>query len=212
MKSVFTIITLLFVVELASAQTLYYEVVRGDKKIGDMTVIRNIKNETTTYDVESKVVFRLLFSFTVDYESTCEYKNGMLINEYAHSTLNGNTQKKSTVWFDGANYTLDLDGSKIELADKKIDYSVGVVYFIEPKNNQKVFSPRFGRYLTFNKIGDNQYELESPDGMNVYSYINGICTEVKISRDFAKFYFKMKPESVLLVKDKSISSGSSVIE
>lgn len=212
MKRIFTILTFLSVAGLASAQTLFYEVVRGDKKLGDMTVIRTIDNEMTTYDVESKVVFRLLFSFTVDYESTCEYKDGMLIKEYAKSDLNGSTQKKSTVWFDGDKYTLDLDGTKVELSDKKIDYSVGVVYFIEPKDQQRVFSPRFGQYLTFEKVSANQYELDSPDGSNIYTYTNGICTEVKVSRDFAKFYFKMKPESVLAVKNKSISSGSSVVD
>jgi hypothetical protein len=199
-------------VRLASSQSLQYDVVRGDKKIGDMTVIRKIENESTIYEVESKVVFRLLFSFTVDYESTCEYKNEMLIKEYAHSELNGSTQKKSTIWFDGTSYTLDLDGSKIKLSDKKIDYSVGVVYFIEPKDQQKVFSPRFGQYLTFEKVNSNQYELESPDGLNVYTYLNGICTEVKVSRDFAKFYFKMTPESILAVENKSISSGSSMVD
>lgn len=211
MKSVITILTIFFVVGLASGQTLLYEVVRGDKKIGDMTVIRKIENERITYDVESKVVFRLLFSFTVDYESTCEYKNGMLIKEYAHSTLNGSTQKKSTIWFDGEKYTLDMDGTRINI-DEKIDYSIGVVYFNEPIDQQRVFSPRFGRYLTFEKVKEHQYELESPDGSNVYTYLNGICTEVKVSRDFAKFYFKMKPESVLAVKNKSISSGSVVID
>ncbi|MFK7951775.1 MAG: DUF6134 family protein [Ekhidna sp.] len=212
MRSLFTIITLFFVIGMAASQTLFYEVVRGDKKIGDMKVVRKIDKDKTLYEVESTVIFRLLFSFTVDYESTCEYKSDILINEYAHSELNGNTQNKSTIWFDGSKYTLDIDGSRIELEDKAINYSVGVVYFKEPEDNKRVFSPRFGRYLTFEKVGSHQYELESPDGSNLYTYINGICTEVKISRDFAKFYFKMKPESVLAVKNKSISSGSLIID
>ncbi len=211
MKQIFTILTFLTVVGFASAQTLLYEVVRGDKKIGDMTVVRKMNNESITYDVESQVIFRLLFSFTVDYESTCEYKNGMLIKEYAHSELNGSTQKKSTIWFDGEKYTLDMDGSRIELQEK-IDYSIGIVYFNEPRDQQRVFSPRFGRYLTFERVNEHQYELESPDGSNLYTYLNGICTEVKVSRDFAKFSFKMKPESVLAVKNKSISSGSSIVD
>lgn len=212
MKSIFTILTFLFVVCLATGQTLHYDVVKGDKKIGDMKVVRIAKNESIKYMVDSKVVFKLLFSFTVDYESTCEYKYGMLINEYAHSQLNGSTQKKSTIWFDGDKYTLDLDGSKIDVSDERIDYSVGVIYFQEPKDQQKVFSPQFGRYLTFEKVNANQYELESPDGLNLYTYLNGICTEVKVTRDFAKFYFKMTPESVLAVKNKSISSGSGMVD
>lgn len=212
MKYIFTILTIFFVICIASAQTLHYDVVKGDKKIGDMNVSRSIKNETVNYSVDSKVIFKLLFSFTVNYESTCEYKHGMLIKEYAHSKLNGSTQKKSTIWFNGEKYTLDLDGTKIKLSDKKIEYSVGVIYFQEPYDQQKVYSPQFGKYLTFEKINANQYELESPDGLNLYTYLNGICTEVKVSRDFAKFYFRMTPESVMAVKNMSISSGSNMVD
>lgn len=176
-----------------------------------MTVKKTALENRVYYEIESKVTFRILFSFTVDYESTSEYKYGKLIKEYTHNMLNGNTQKESTIWFDGTKYTLDINGSRTNPTGP-IEYSVAAVYYEEPKNGQKVFSPQFGEYLQFEKIKEGVYELESPDGTNEYYYTNGICTEVKVFRDFAKFSFVMKPESLVAVKEKRIVGGSLVVD
>lgn len=176
-----------------------------------MNVARAMLENQVRYEINSKVTFRILFSFTVDYESTSEYKNGRLIKEYTHNMLNGSTQKKSTIWFDGKKYTLDLDGSRITI-DEPINYSVAAIYFEEPTDGQRVYSPQFGDYLTFEKIGEHEYEMESPDGINTYTYTNGICSKVMVSRDFAKFYFMMTPESLLAVKQKKIVGGSTSVD
>lgn len=197
---------------MAKGQTLHYEVIRGSKNLGDMTVKRTALKDHTYYEIDSRVSFKLLFTFTVDYESSSEYKYGQLIKEYTHNQLNGSTQKESTLWFDGTTYTLDLDGIKFPIDDKRIEYSVAAIYFEEPTDGEKVYSPQFGTYLTFNKIGEHLYEMESPDGVNVYSYTNGICTEVKVNRDFAKFSFVMTSESLLAVKNKKIVGGSSLVD
>lgn len=206
-----TILISLIVCQASIAQTLHYDVVKGSKKLGDMTVKRMLSENQVKYEIESKVTFRILFSFTVDYESTSEYKYGQLIKEFTHNQLNGSTQKKSTIWFDGENYTLDLDGVRTNLNDQ-IDYSVAAIYFEEPYDGQEVFSPQFGENLVFNKVGEHQYEMESPDGINLYTYTNGICSEVKVNRDFAKFYFRMTEESLHAVRAKKIVGGAPVVD
>lgn len=176
-----------------------------------MMVKRTVSENQTYYEIESKVTFRILFSFTVDYESTSEYKYGQLIKEYTNNQLNGSSQKKSTIWFDGSKYTLDLDGSRMEV-NEKITYSIATIYFREPVKNQKVYSPQFGTYLTFVELSNHVYELVSPDGTNTYTYTNGICTEVKVSRDFATFYFRLTPESLSAVKNKKIVGSSFAVD
>ena len=116
MKRLLTILLFLSVGPLTEAQVLNYEVIKGSKKLGDMKVQRTSDENRTYYEINSKVTFRLLFSFVVDYESTSEYKYGQLIKEYTHSELNGSTQKKSTIWWDGNLYTLDLDGTRIKVS------------------------------------------------------------------------------------------------
>ena len=211
MKRLVTILFVLIVSHLAVCQTVHYEVIKGSKKLGDMTVKRTQGENAVYYEIESEVTFKILFSFSIDYESNSEYKYGQLIKEYTHSKLNGSSQKKSTIWFDGEKYTLDLNGLRSNYKET-ITYSVAAVYFEEPEDGQKVFSPQFGDYLTFEKTGEHIYEMESPDGTNVYSYTNGICSEVKVFRDFAKFSFVMTPESLTAVKAKKIVGGGVTVD
>lgn len=206
-----TILISLIVFQVALGQTVHYDVVKGSKKLGDMTVKRMLSEDQVKYEIKSKVTFKILFSFSIDYESTSEYKYGQLIKEYTHNELNGSTQKKSTIWFDGEKYTLDLNGSRSTI-NRRIEYSVATIYFEEPEDGQKVFSPQFGEYLAFKKIDEHQYEMESPDGINLYTYTNGICSEVKVNRDFAKFYFRITEESLLEVQSKKIVGGSLIVD
>ncbi|MEQ9468901.1 MAG: DUF6134 family protein [Ekhidna sp.] len=212
MRRYLTILSLFFVCHVAFGQVLHYEVVKGSKKLGDMKVKRMLSENQVKYEITSEVTFRILFSFTVDYESNSEYKYGQLIKEYTHNKLNGSTQKESTVWFDGKQYTLDINGVKSHPHEKRIEYSVAAIYFEEPTDSQQVYSPQFGQFLKFTKVGEHEYEMESPDGINLYTYTNGICSEVKVSRDFAKFYFQMTPESLLAVKEKKIIGGSITVD
>ena len=211
MNKLLTILILSFVCQAAQGQMLHYEVIKGSKKLGDMTVLRQSSENEVKYEISSEVTFRILFSFTVNYESTSEYQYGKLIKEYTHNKLNGNSQKKSTIWFDGEKYTLDLNGSRSTIQET-IQYSIATIYYQEPKDGQKVFSPQFGNYLTFKKIGDHKYEMESPDGLNVYTYVNGVCSEVRVNRDIAKFAFVMTPESLVAVKEKRIVGGGFVVD
>ncbi|WP_462253276.1 DUF6134 family protein [Ekhidna sp.] len=201
----------MIVFQVALGQTVHYDVVKGSKKLGDMTVKRKLSENQVKYEIKSEVTFRILFAFTVDYESTSEYKYGQLIKEFTHNQLNGSTQKKSTIWFDGSKYTLDINGTQTTINDH-IDYSVATIYFEEPHDGKKVFSPQFGDYLTFVKVGEHQYEMESPDGLNLYTYTNGICSEVKVNRDFAKFYFKITEESLREVQSNKIVGGTPSVD
>lgn len=203
------LIFLFFAASSASGQILNYEVIKGSKKLGDMTVERRAYNSEVEYNIHSKVVFRLLFSFTVEFESTSLYKNNILEREAATSKLNGSTQKSSDLVRTGENYSLTLNDKKYP-ADGPITYSISAMYYQEPQLGQKVFSPQFGEYLSFEKIGEHKYKMESPDGTNLYTYVNGICSEVKVSRDFATFYFRMSPETLYAVKNKkdSIVNGN----
>ncbi len=188
----------------ANAQVLHYEVVKGTKKLGDMKVERNAYNGEVNYRIESEVSFRILFRFTIDFESSSRYVDGVLERESTMRKLNGSTQKSSAIIRNGDVYSHTLDD--VTSTEKgPIHYSVSTIYFREPNADQKVFSPQFGRYLVFEEVAEHVYGLESPDGLNVYTYVNGICTEVKVVRDFATFYFKMTSETLLAVKNKEES-------
>lgn len=180
---------------MASGQTLTYEVVKGTKNLGEMTIERTRSGNVTEYNINSDVTYRILLAVKIRFTQYEKFIDGVLNWGKSKSTLAGANQKTAKITRDGSGYVCDLNGTNYPVSDP-IRYSITMIYFNEPKDNQKVFSQQFARYLTFKKIGDHKYLLESPDGNNTYAYKNGICQEVKVSRDFATFYFKVQPSSL----------------
>ena len=146
----------------------------------------------------------MIFSFEVEYDLKETFDAGGMISGSGFNTLNGGTQKETQMRRLSDRYELVIDGIRTEIDETAIFDSVSEIYFEEPHDGKRVFSAYFGRFLTFDKEEDGTYSLTSPDGVNVYTYYNGICTEVKVSRDFATFTFKIKPESLTAVKNKRI--------
>lgn len=191
----------------ADGQVLHYEVVRNDKSIGTIDVVRTIENGIETYSLENEVQFKLLFSFKVKYALKESFHDGMLISGEGFNTLNGSTQKETSVSFRNGEYRLLIDGIEGYVEDgDTIRYAASQVYHNEPKGNEQMYSQYFGRYLQFKKIGAHKYSLTSPDGENIYEYQNGFCTTVHVSRDYASFSIVMKPETLAVVKRNGYQS------
>lgn len=176
---------------------MHYEVVRSGKPIGNVDVIRTIENGIESYELENVVEFKVLFTFNVKYVLKESFKDGMLITGEGFNTLNGSTQKETSIQFRNGKYKLIIDGIEGYVSSgDTIRYSAAQVYHREPKGNENLYSQYFGRYLQFKKIGDHKYSFSSPDGENIYEYQNGFCTKVQVSRDYASFTIVMKPESL----------------
>jgi hypothetical protein len=169
-----------------------------------MTVKRTLNGMTEEIKFESDVTFRILFSFNLQFSQYEKFTNGKMNWGKALSTLSGRTQKDSKIVKDTNGYQLTLDGVTVPIT-QSINYSVSQIYFTEPKDGQRVFSQQFGQFFTFEKVGDHKYLMSSPDGDNYYTYVNGICVNVRVLRDFANFDFVMQPESLLAVKSKADS-------
>ena len=187
----------------ANGQVLHYDVIRGGKNIGTVDVIRTLENGIETYSLNNTVEFKVLFTFTVKYVLKESFSDGMLIAGEGFNTLNGSTQKETSIQYKNGKYKLLIDGIEgyVESGDT-IRYAAAQVYHIEPKGNQKMYSQYFGRYLEFKKVGDHKYSLVSPDGENTYEYENGFCTKVSVSRDYASFSIVMQPETLADVKKR----------
>lgn len=155
--------------------------------------------------MHTKVEFRLLFTFTVDYFIEEYYQDGVLIEGSGYNTFNERLQNESEIHKTADGYTLKSNRIKHPTSVDEIRYGVAQIYFREPQDDEEIFSQAFGTWLPFEKVGDHVYEMESPDGINEYTYKNGICTQVKMSRDFATFYFIMQPESLAAVENKADS-------
>ncbi len=193
---------------IAHGQILHYDVVKGSKIIGNVNVARFSTGATKTIDIQSRVEFKLIFSFTIDFNLEETFENGTLKSGSATNELNGVTQKESKIEKRKKDYNLIIGGIPNRLSERSIDYSISEIYFKEPQDNQKAFSQHFGLFLHFEKIGDHKYKLISPDGENHYIYESGICTEVKIFRDYANYSFRINPESYAQIRQRADTVGN----
>lgn len=198
-----------FVFSYATAQRLEYDVIRNDESMGTTLVNRTNANGKVTYLLNTQTEFRVIFKFEVEYELEESFQNGVLTSGRAFNTLNGSTQKKTELAKKAGLYSLIIDGIHTEIHEKEITNSVSELYFEEPYDGKEVFSAYFGRYLTFDKIGEHVYKLVSPDGTNEYTYENGICVNVKVSRDFATFSQVLKPELLAAVRSNKFANSLS---
>lgn len=207
MKRQYTLVVILLsVFYSACGQELLYDVIRNGSSMGVTRVERKISNDHTTYSLNTKTEFRIIFSFEVEYDLQETFKGEILKTGTGFNTLNGGMQKETKLSKRTNDYELVIDGISTTIGELEIRDSVSEIYFEEPRHKKKVFSAYFGTYLYFEKTGDHQYALTSPDGTNEYTYENGICTRVVVSRDFATFSQELQPHLLSAVRSNKISS------
>jgi len=187
---------------LCTAQTLYYNVFKGDNRIGLMKVERTEDgSQGVRYKIETEVTFRVFKEFKV--ESTFEsiFQTGQLTYGKTLNLLNGNERESSRVIWNGSEYICERE-SKQKVLKQPIGYTIVQLYFEEPLTQDSVFSERFISPCFVEKAkSPHQYLIHLPDGKNnLYTYQNGVCTEVKVDLFLATIYFKLS--------DRDINTGT----
>jgi len=191
-----------------TSQSLHYDVVRSGKSIGYMEVSRTLADTLEVIKIKSEVSFKILFSFTVQFQSTEVFYQGVLQSGSSSNTLNGTTQRSVKTHKTKHGYLLNFEGVPNTLSAKEITYTVSRLYFDEPLTGKKAFSQTFGEFFPFTQLGESEYNMTTPDGDNHYKFYNGVCTEVKVIRDYANYSFVMKPESLAIVEKEGNSAFS----
>ncbi|MEQ8472983.1 MAG: DUF6134 family protein [Marinoscillum sp.] len=190
-----------------TGQELLYDVIRNGSSMGVTKVERRIVGDKTNYSLNTKTKFRIIFSFEVEYDLQESFDRGVLFSGTGFNTLNDGIQNETKLTKRQNDYELVSDGISTRISEVEIKDSVSEIYFEEPFDQKKVFSAYFGRYLVLVKTGDHQYSLTSPDGTNVYTYENGICTRVVVTRDFATFSQELQPHLLSAVRSNKFSSS-----
>lgn len=200
MEKSLVILSLILITWSSNGQNLNYEYIRGDHKIGTLEATHDLNDSLETFTLHNQVEFRIIFSFTVEYAMSEQFKDGVLISGEGFNTMNGVSQKETKIRLKEDGYHLKIDGVEGHNEKKPIESSMSRIYHEELYDGKKIYSQYFGMYLTAEQTGDHKYEVESPDGENVYKYEYGYCTEVKVIRDFATFYIRILPESLARIK------------
>lgn len=168
--------------------------------VGSLEVLQQHKGDQVTYSIKNLVEIKVLMIFSVEYVLSETFTNGVLTSGKGHNTLNGISQKETSINYENGKYHWIVDGVEQQNETRPIRESMAKIYHEELSESRPFYSQYFGQYLSAKKVGDHKYSLYSPDGENMYTYTDGYCTEVKVSRDFATFYIKIKPESLSAIK------------
>lgn len=192
-KSIYLLISCFLIFGNSFAQLMEYDIVKGSKTIGSLTAEKLVVGDTTIVTITSEAKFKLLFTFNVSYLLEEKFVDGVLVYGKAINYLNDNVQKESEVFKLENGYDVLLNGDKTSFDLNKIYYSIPNLYFDQPPNlDITIFSQQFAEFLPLYKRPNDEYELESSNGNNMYYYNNGILEKVKVSRTYATFYFVLK--------------------
>jgi hypothetical protein len=182
LKSLFAL-CLIYLAVAVSAQKRVYDVELFGKKIGSTVIERTDKgNGETEYKLSSSSRVSLLFTTkSSDLNFDVIYKNGILSSSY-YKNVKDDVTEIATVAYDGVKYIIHKGQDVLTFA-QPIDFSIAVLYFVEPIGRPRIFSERLGQFVNFKPLSKGVYQCVLDNGVsNIYKYSNGVLYELEISK------------------------------
>ncbi|MEO0470991.1 MAG: DUF6134 family protein [Bacteroidota bacterium] len=181
------------------SQTLVYDAWKGSNKIGGMVVSQKPSPGGMTYSSEANMTVRFLISIDLKFTYEAVFVDGNLQSSETKNFRGGDLKDQSIGLREGEMYTTRLNGRNKKLHHPRIEETILTIYYHEPVNLRKVYSERWGDYLKIKPLGNHRYELYLANGdINVYTFKDGICTEIEINHSLGSVYFRLQE-----VKDAS---------
>ncbi|HEY0261791.1 MAG TPA: DUF6134 family protein [Chitinophagales bacterium] len=180
-----------FLAKISSAQTLKYDIVLFDKKIGETSVSKIEKGDgMTLYKLSSHSEAKFLF-ITKQSQMNADiwYKDGELYSSsfYVNNDEGEMTQKAMKIK-DG--YTLERNGVKQNLR-RSIRHSSVQLYFSEPTILTALFSERLGEFFDLEKIAPSEYKSVIKNVSSFYRYANGRLVELEMSKPTGSAFLRL---------------------
>jgi len=161
---------------------LRYNIKRGSKVIGSMTVNQNTSaTNVKTVKLESHIKTSFVVAIAVDAKEESVFQDGVLTYSSVYRKVNGTEKVNKKHRSYGNGYAIEYKGKTDSLCCIQIQYNLMTMYAIEPVNIMRVYSDNYQKFLVIQKLGAHVYKIEVPDGSyNVYHYLNGRCIKIEI--------------------------------
>lgn len=184
-------LTLFLLGKISFAQTLKYDILLFNKKIGETSVSKIDKgNGMTLYKLKSESEAKFLFiTRRSQMNADIWFKNGELYSSsfYANNDEGENLQKTIRTE-DG--YVLDRNGAKRNLR-RAIRHSSVQLYFSEPTILTAIFSERLGEFFDLEKIAPAEYKSVVKNVSSYYRYKNGKLIELEMSKPTGSAFLRL---------------------
>lgn len=172
-------------------QKLKYDVMLFGSKIGETTIEQKDSAGIKHYTLKSNTEAKMLF---VDKKSNmCTNvsfdKEGKLLSSFFQNIKDDGTLLTKAIW-DSSKLLVDINGSKTTYYSP-VDFTSVLLYFSEPKNFQKVFSERVGKFFEMVRQTDGTY-LATLDGHSaVYTYKAGKLVALEMKSTLGSIMLKL---------------------
>jgi hypothetical protein len=80
---------------------------------------------------------------------------------------------------------------KTTAIDGACTFSSLSLYFTQPKDHQKMFSERLGKFVEIVPDGDNKYKISFGDYTAIYTYVSGRIKELQMKDDGGQVVMKL---------------------
>lgn len=164
-----------------STVKMNYLIKRNGKTIGKLVYGKTEINNLITYNLESKVTDKIIFSIVVNAKEETVYENGLLKSFSSYREQNGEVKTdKKVVVRDNKYYTTEHNKT-VASSYYPVNFSVMHLYLHEPLQNKKVFAENAQKMIAIEKQQEHLYKVPFSNGSyNLYYYANGICNKIEV--------------------------------
>ena len=186
-----SILTLAFIVisQWVFAQSETFDVYIRGKKSGEVHVNKLCTSGYCHYAITGNSSYYFVTHFDVEFLVSASYNNkGLLVQSSTQHSVNGKVRSTSYTEEAGKDYRITINEQTKLIKEQDITYSTVSLYFQEPKEVEKVYSERFGQFLTIVPKEDQEgvYVLSLPnDKESTYHYKEGRLIKVDIDEGVA---------------------------
>jgi len=141
------------------SQTLKYEAFINGKKIGEMTVLKEVSDEREKIYVKGhcKLSFDSLVS--LEFESSSDYMDGTLVSSASSMSLNQSKAQLINMDRVKEGYRIERSGKKNTITLEADIFGNDILYFEEPERIQRTYSLFSGKCFFIMPKENNSYHL-----------------------------------------------------
>jgi hypothetical protein len=170
-------------------QKVEYKITALGMNVGKLHVNEQSDKNNIFVEVTTDFEVKFIITYRVKLNHNCIYKNGELFSSQIITVKNGKVDSNSSI-IKKTNYYLvvsDKDSSKIY---DRIDYSGGLTYLHEPKQNNFIYFEKNGEKKSIKSLSNGNYQvLNSKNAVErEFEYKDGILNHAKMILPVATIY------------------------
>lgn len=172
-------------------QTLQYDAFLAGQRVGEFIIQKEVSDNKTSIMSKTHIEAHLLFSLTVNIETTSIYIDEVLVESETIQKQNGKIHSSVIIHQTDEGYVIDFDGDRKELKEEFL-LGADLFYFEEPKQIQQSLELASGELLSIQKDEQGRYFFTHDGKKELHQYKNGKLDNVEINHQLYTIILKRR--------------------